>query len=107
MIVLGGGRHYAQRARITALALKHRLPGIYQARAFVEAGGLISYGPDLRELVRHAARYVDKILLSVRGESRSVQVITYGKTVLQQPRSPRRGESRRVEVAGSALGENA
>jgi len=62
MIVLGGGRHYAQRARITALALKHRLPGIYQARAFVEAGGLISYGPDLRELARHAARYVDKIL---------------------------------------------
>jgi putative tryptophan/tyrosine transport system substrate-binding protein len=62
MIVLGGGRHYAQRVHITALALKHRLPGIYHARAFVEAGGLISYGPDLRELARRAARYVDKIL---------------------------------------------
>jgi len=62
MIVLGGGRHYAQRARITELALTHRLPGIYLHRAFVEAGGLISYGPDLRELARRAARYVDRIL---------------------------------------------
>src|SRR5215831_11803281 len=62
MIVLGGGRHYAQRARITALALKHRHPGICLYRAFVEAGGLISYGPDLQELARRAARYVDKTL---------------------------------------------
>jgi putative tryptophan/tyrosine transport system substrate-binding protein len=62
--MIGGvsGRHYTQRAHITALALKHRLPGIYWWPAFVEAGELISYGPDLRDLGRRAAHYVDKIL---------------------------------------------
>jgi putative ABC transport system substrate-binding protein len=37
---------YAHRARIAALALEHRLPAIFQERADVEAGGLMSYGPN-------------------------------------------------------------
>ena len=39
-----------------------RLPAIYNAREHVEAGGLISYGPDFAELYRRAADFVDRIL---------------------------------------------
>ncbi|MBI2230908.1 MAG: ABC transporter substrate-binding protein [Deltaproteobacteria bacterium] len=48
--------------RIVELALKHRLPGIYPTRQFVEEGGLMAYGPLISDLYRRAATYVDKIL---------------------------------------------
>jgi ABC-type uncharacterized transport system substrate-binding protein len=48
--------------RIVDLALKHRLPGIYPTRQFVEEGGLMAYGPLINDLYRRAATYVDKIL---------------------------------------------
>ena len=48
------------------LALKHRLPGIYWAREYGEAGGLLTYGAGLGDLRRHAAIYVDKILRGAR-----------------------------------------
>lgn len=48
--------------RIAALALNARLPAIYEHRGFVEAGGLMSYGPDHRAIFRLVANYVDKIL---------------------------------------------
>ena len=51
-----------QRRRITELASKHRLPLLYAQREYVEAGGLMSYGPDFANLSRRAAVYVDKIL---------------------------------------------
>jgi len=44
------------------LAAKNRLPAIYAFRGGVEAAGLMSYGPDFRDLFRRAATYVDKIL---------------------------------------------
>jgi putative ABC transport system substrate-binding protein len=48
--------------RINALALDARLPTMHGVREFVEAGGLISYGPNFPDLFRRAADYVDKIL---------------------------------------------
>jgi ABC-type uncharacterized transport system substrate-binding protein len=50
------------RARIHTLAMGARLPAIYNAKEHVEAGGLMSYGPNFRELYRRAAEFVDKIL---------------------------------------------
>ena len=50
------------RIRINTLALGARLPTIYDSREFVEAGGLMSYGPNFPDLFRRAADYVDKIL---------------------------------------------
>jgi len=50
------------RIRINTLALAARLPTIYLVRENVEAGGLMSYGPNFRDLFRRAADYVDKIL---------------------------------------------
>jgi ABC-type uncharacterized transport system substrate-binding protein len=48
--------------RINTLALAARLPAIYPQRTFVEAGGLMSYGPDFPNLYRRAGEIVDKIL---------------------------------------------
>jgi ABC-type uncharacterized transport system substrate-binding protein len=50
------------RAQIVNLAAKNRLPSIFTQRADVEAGGLISYGPNFADMYRRAATYVDKIL---------------------------------------------
>ena len=50
------------RREIVDLAAKLRLPTIYGNRQFVEAGGLISYGTDMRQIFRRAAEIVDKIL---------------------------------------------
>jgi len=50
------------RIRIITWAMSLRLPTIYNFREYVESGGLISYGPNLPDLYRRAADYVDKIL---------------------------------------------
>ena len=50
------------RARLTDLAVKKRLPSVFTQRADVEAGGLMSYGPNFPDMYRRAATYVDKIL---------------------------------------------
>src|SRR5262245_7324164 len=50
------------RTRIAELAVKNRLPAIYQSRRYVEDGGLMSYGVNTADLDRRAATYVDKIL---------------------------------------------
>jgi putative ABC transport system substrate-binding protein len=52
----------AERARVVALAAKHKLPGIYDRRAYTDVGGLMTYGPNFPDLLRRAATYVDKIL---------------------------------------------
>jgi putative ABC transport system substrate-binding protein len=52
----------AHRVRISILALGARLPTVVPFRAFVEAGGLMSYGPNQPDVFRRAAHYVDKIL---------------------------------------------
>jgi len=50
------------RKQIADLAIRSRLPAIYDERAYVEAGGLMSYGTNLADLERRAAVFVDKIL---------------------------------------------
>ncbi len=50
------------RARLVDAVAASRLPAIYPAQVYVEAGGLMSYGPNLPDLWRRAAAYVDKIL---------------------------------------------
>ena len=48
--------------RLADLAIRHRLPAMYPFGTFTDAGGFIAYGPDLADLLRRAAPYVDKIL---------------------------------------------
>jgi len=52
---------YRYRAQLVKLALKHRLPGIYWHRDYVEADGLMSYGPNALEVGRRTAYFVDRI----------------------------------------------
>jgi putative tryptophan/tyrosine transport system substrate-binding protein len=52
----------ADRTRVADLAAQHRLPTIYHASEFAEAGGLICYGVSFIDLYRRAATYVDKVL---------------------------------------------
>ncbi|MGY8668496.1 ABC transporter substrate-binding protein [Bradyrhizobium sp. UFLA05-109] len=52
--------------RVTALAAEHRLPAFYFFRLFTTNGGLISYGPDIADLLRRAGGYVDKILRGIK-----------------------------------------
>jgi putative tryptophan/tyrosine transport system substrate-binding protein len=53
---------YRYREKLVQLALKHRLPGIYWVRDYVEAGGLMSYGTNFGDVGRRAAYFVDRIL---------------------------------------------
>ena len=62
LIVLPDPMVFGQRQRIVEWAAKSQLPVMYFTREFVEAGGLMTYGPDLASRHRHAATYVDKIL---------------------------------------------
>jgi putative ABC transport system substrate-binding protein len=62
LIVFTHGFAVLSRARLLELALSHRLPVLYGWRDFVDAGGLMSYGPDIEVLVRSAASYVDRIV---------------------------------------------
>ncbi len=50
------------RARLLALAARYRLPALYEFRDFVEAGGLMCYGADMKAVYRQLAGYVDRIL---------------------------------------------
>jgi putative ABC transport system substrate-binding protein len=52
----------SERNTIVGRAAKLRMPAIYEDRIYVEAGGLMSYGPSVRNMHRRAADYVDKIL---------------------------------------------
>jgi len=52
----------SEQRRLVDLAAKNRLPTVFQFRQYVDAGGLMSYGPDLTELYWRAATYVDRIL---------------------------------------------
>jgi putative tryptophan/tyrosine transport system substrate-binding protein len=65
VIVLQTSMLVSERNRIATLAATTRLPAIYGYREHVDAGGLISYGVDLRACFRRAAYYVDRILKGV------------------------------------------
>jgi ABC-type uncharacterized transport system substrate-binding protein len=62
VLVVGGAGFYLNRTQIVDLALRNRLPSVFQNREFVEAGGLLSYAPSTVANYRRAAFFVDKIL---------------------------------------------
>jgi len=62
LIVLSNPLNLANRARITELAASSNLPAIYLYRAHVDAGGLVSYGPDLPDMFRRCGTYIARIL---------------------------------------------
>jgi putative ABC transport system substrate-binding protein len=67
---------------IAGLAARHHLPAIYQYRYFVTAGGLASYGPDVGDLFRRSASYVDRILKGEKPGDLPVQLPTKFELVI-------------------------
>jgi putative ABC transport system substrate-binding protein len=62
MIVLPSALLFSDKRRLAEFAIENHLPTMFEQREHVEAGGLACYGPNLSELYRHAASFVDKIL---------------------------------------------
>ena len=75
-LVVASNLSVSQRALLAELALKHRLPGMFGTRENVEAGGFMSYAPDLRDLTRRAATYIDKILKGAKPADLPVEQAT-------------------------------
>jgi putative ABC transport system substrate-binding protein len=82
LIVVVGTVATIQRGLIIALAAQHRLPAIYPYRFFVEAGGLMSYGPNLIDGYRRTASYVDRILKGEKPGDLPVQAPTKYELVI-------------------------
>jgi putative ABC transport system substrate-binding protein len=76
LIVTGSALSVIHHNLVIALAAQHKLPAGYYRRYFVTSGGLISYGPDVDEQYRGAARYVDRILKGDKPADLPVQVPT-------------------------------
>ena len=82
VIVLADVVFSGQRKRIAELAAQARLPSMYQFREHTEAGGLLSYGPDSRNLQKVVATYVDKILKGAKPGDLPVQQPTEFELVI-------------------------
>jgi ABC-type uncharacterized transport system substrate-binding protein len=82
--VLGDTLTTNNAARITALAAEHRLPAVYLFRLFAINGGLISYGPDITNLLRRAGDYVDKILKGAKPSDLPVELPTKFELVINR-----------------------
>ena len=72
----------SHRQRIVELVAQHRLPAIFGSRAFVDAGGLMSYGPSLAEIFRRAAYYVDRIFKGAKPADLPVEQPTVFEMVI-------------------------
>ena len=82
LIVTGSPAAAVHRKLLIALAARHRLPAVYNARYFVNDGGLISYGPNVADEFRRAAAYVDHILKGDKPADLPVQAPTkYGLVI--------------------------
>jgi putative ABC transport system substrate-binding protein len=82
LIVLSDAAFLANRQRIVDLAAEHRLPAMYEGREFVEVGGLLSYGPNLRTMARRSAVFVDKILRGTKPADLPIEQVTVVELVV-------------------------
>jgi putative tryptophan/tyrosine transport system substrate-binding protein len=85
LIFLPDALTFARRDQIVPLVNRCRLPAIYPLRPYCAAGGLVSYGVDIKKLVRSAASYVDRILKGTNPADLPVQAPTEFELVINQP----------------------
>jgi putative ABC transport system substrate-binding protein len=82
LLVLRDGMFLLHQTRIAALAVKSRLPAMYEGKDEVENGGLVGFGPSLRDSFRRAATYVDKILKGAKPSDLPVEQPTKFELVI-------------------------
>jgi putative ABC transport system substrate-binding protein len=82
LIVTASALAIVHRELIISLAARYKLPAVYYQRGHVEAGGLISYGPDLVDQYRQAASYIDRILKGEKPADLPVQAPVKYETVI-------------------------
>ena len=84
MLTISSSYFNVHKDRLVAAAAKARMPTIYEHRDFVEAGGLVSYGTDLRHGFQIAASYVDRILRGAKPAELPVEQISKVELVINQ-----------------------
>jgi len=84
LILTGSAFSVVHRDLVVGLAAKHKLPAVYHRRYFVEGGGLMSYGSEVDEQFRGAARYVDRILKGEKPADLPVQAPTKYELVINR-----------------------
>jgi putative ABC transport system substrate-binding protein len=82
VVILSDSATIPNRSQIAAAAAKNRLATMFANKAYLEGGGLMSYGPDILDAFRHAASYVDKILKGARPADLPVQQPTKFELVI-------------------------
>ena len=87
VLLMPDGLFFAQRDVIARLASENRLPTIHWGRPEVEAGGLMSYGPDRIEVSRQAAVYVGKVLQGAKPADLPVEQPTKFELVINLKRA--------------------
>ena len=103
LMVMDSAMFNAHRQRILGFARTHRLPTVCGVRPYAEAGCLIAYAPDIREMNRHAAVFVDKILKGAKPGDLPVEQPAKFELVINLKTAqalgltiPRRSSSRRM-----------
>jgi len=74
LVVIPDGFMVVHRAPIISLAARNNVPAVYFQTVFARDGGLLSYGPDFRDIFRRAASYVDRIVRGAKPADLPVQV---------------------------------
>ena len=101
-IVLPSPMLFTEYKRILEQAARSRLPGIYQAREFVDAGGLMSYGANLADLFRRSTTYMDKILKGAKPADLPVEQPTKIELVINLKTAKALGVELPATLLGSA-----
>ncbi len=73
VLVFAAGVLFPRARRVAELAARNRLPAMYELRQYVDEGGLISYGPNITEIWRQAAGFVDKILKGAKPDDLPIE----------------------------------
>jgi putative ABC transport system substrate-binding protein len=99
IVVVFDALTFFHRARLAEIAVRHRMPTIFNFRQYVEAGGLMSYGPNLADMYRQSARHIQKVLSGEKPGEIPMEQPTHFELVV----NVKTGKALGIEVSPSLL----